>query len=136
VTATKADWQTAAASGDFASTYAGSTVNTILIGLLGTNIVGVDVYDGAGGLMAKHVNGAGLAPGSTHRLLAHASSGVLNFYLDGVLAGVASGVGSGLLTAAPTTMGIGAALNNSRHAQGALSNLKIRVNPKSWRECF
>jgi hypothetical protein len=135
VTGTKANWTAASSAGDMVSSFSGTVTNVFLLGLLTTNTLGIDIYDAASGNKTVRLAPTGFADGSTHRIVTHNDSGTPTLYVDGVSAGVVTGAGTGLLGATPASTAIGGAMNGGRQFNGALRDLKIRVNPSSWRDC-
>jgi hypothetical protein len=99
-----------------------------------TDKIHFGVYDATGAERYIEVSTGLGATSGTHRFVGVNTVGVLALYMDGVSIGSPAGAGSGLQTATTSPMLVGA-LTAATPFNGTISNLKININPASWRDC-
>jgi hypothetical protein len=137
VTATPGMGSTWATLKDAATTignYSGVLANSFLVTQISSAMpLRFDLYDANATLLSVSAS-PGWTDRAPHRVVIMNFSGSPSMYYDGVAVGALSGAGTGLWSAT-RPLNLGGRGTGVNEFNGALSNLKIVNNPKSWREC-
>lgn len=110
--------------------------NSTRVFFTGANIA-FQFWDSAAAVASFGPAAHGLTGSTPARIIIQNNVGTLTMYLNGVLKTTITTGGTRLWSATPANVDIGR-INNSggiEHFSGALANLKIKVNPNSWKDC-